>query len=142
MDRSRNSRITVYLVAIVFVVVGIGAVAAIAADRSELKDLVGTWVWHHMPTCAQCQPFTLTLVIAGASPDGRLRARCLTPKAPRGVPVQARATVTDGRVKVAFGLAGISYDLEYLKNLDSLRGPVDGFPIGANIDSATFLREK
>jgi hypothetical protein len=143
MGLHRKSRATACVAALAFVVLATGALSATADARSELQSLVGIRVWHHTPTgCMQCQPFTITPKIISVSPDGKMKARYQTPRAPNGVPVRPRATLAGGKIKLALQATGISYDPDYLKDIDSLRGPVVGFPTAAHVQGATFLREK
>ncbi len=138
----RKSRVTACLAVLAFVVGTIGALTATADDQSELKALVGKWVWNHKPTCTGCQPFTVTLSVASVSPDGRMTATYRSPAVPDGVPVRPRATITGGKIKVSLKVGKIDYDLDYVNRIDSLRGPVTGFGPMMQIRDATFQREK
>ena len=142
MSPYRKFRVTACLAALVFMLGPIVALTATADDQSELKALVGKWVWDHKPTCAGCQPFTVTLSVASVSPDGSMRATYRSPQALDGVSVKPRATITDGKIKVALKVGKLDYDLDYSKPIDSLRGPVTGFAPMAQIRDATFRREK
>lgn len=143
MGSYRKSRATARLGAMAFLVLVIAALTAAADDQLELKSLVGKWVWDHKPTgCVTCQPFTITLSITAVSPDGRMKATYQSPKAPNGVPAWPRATMTGGKINVVLKVGPIAYNLDYAKEIDSLRGPVDGFPPALQIRDATFLREK
>jgi hypothetical protein len=142
MGPYRRSRVTACLAALAFVVGAIGAVTATADDQSELKALVGKWVWDHKPTCAGCPPFTVTLSVASVSPNGGMTATYRSPAALDGVSVRPRATITDGKIKVALKIGKLNYNLDYVKGIDSLRGPVEGFAPTQQIRDATFRREK
>jgi hypothetical protein len=142
MSAYRKSRLTAYLAALAFVVGAIGALTATADDQSDLKALVGKWVWDHTPTCAGCQPFTVTLSIASVSPDGSMSATYRSPAALDGVSLRPRAKITDGKIKVALKAGQVDYNLDYVKGADSLRGPVSGFKPSLQIREATFRREK
>lgn len=48
----------------------------------------------------------------------------------------------DGKIKVALKVGSFDFDLEYVKGIESLRGPVSGFPPRVSIQAATFRREK
>jgi hypothetical protein len=142
MGLYRKSRVTACLAALAFVVGAIGALTATADDQSELKALVGEWVWNHKPTCTGCQPFTVTVIITSVSPDGRMMATYRSPAVPDGITVRPRATITDGKIKVALKVGKIDYNLDYVTRIDALRGPVDGFRPMMQIRDATFWREK
>ncbi len=142
MGPYRKCRVTACLAALAFVVGAIGALPATGDDQSELMALVAKWVWNHKPTCTGCQPFTVTLNITSISPDGRMTATYRSPAVPDGVSVRPRATITDGKIKVALKVGKIDYNLDYVKRIDSLRGPVDGFRPMLQIRDATFGREK
>ena len=138
----RKSRLTACVAALAFVVGAIGALTATADDQSELKTLVGKWVWDHKPTCLGCQPFTVTLTVASVSPDGGITATYRSPAAPDGVSVRPRATIKDGKIKVALKFGKLDYNLDHVKRTDSLRGPVTGFAPTLQIRDANFQREK
>jgi len=65
-----------------------------------------------------------------------------SPLVPDGVSVRPRATITGGKIKVALKVGKIDYNLDYVKGIDSFRGPVTGFAPSAQIREATFQREK
>jgi hypothetical protein len=65
-----------------------------------------------------------------------------SPAAPGGVSVRPRATIRDGKIKVALKFGKIDYNLDHVKRTDSLRGPVTGFAASAQIREANFQREK
>jgi hypothetical protein len=142
MGPYRKSRVTACLAALAFVAGAIGALTATADDQSELKALVGEWVWNHKPTCTGCQPFTVTLNVTSVSPDGRMTATYRSPAVADGVSVRPRATITDGKIKVALKIGNLDYNLDYMKRIESLRGPVDGFKPMMQIRDANFSREK
>jgi len=142
MGPYRKFRVTAWLAALGLVVGAIGPLTATADDQSELKALVGKWVWDHKPTCAGCQPFTVTLSITRVSPDGGMTATYRSPLVPDGVSVRPRATITGGKIKVALKVGKIDYNLDYVKGIDSFRGPVTGFAPSAQIREANFQREK
>ena len=88
------------------------------------------------------------LTITSASADGALSGTyqespaIRNPALASGVAVKPRATMTDGKIKVAFKAGRYDFDLEYVKGTESLRGPVSGFPPRQVIEAATFRREK
>jgi hypothetical protein len=130
--------------ACVYLVVGaLLAPTSANAQASDLSTLVGKWVWNQAATCATCPAFTAVLTIVGVSPDGGMSGTYQHPlQAPTGVPVRPRATMTDGKIKVAFKVGQVNFDLAYKKADDSLEGPVSGFPPRALIREANFHREK
>jgi len=131
------------LVCVFFVVGAFLAPTSAGAQASDLSALVGKWVWNQAATCATCPAFTAVLTIASVSPDGAMSGTYLHPlQAPTGVPVRPRATMTDGKIKVALKVGQVNFDLDYTKAAESLAGPVSGYPARALIREATFRREK
>ena len=131
----------VCLVSAFFVVAALVALAS-AADEPDLNALVGKWVWHQSAVCASCKPFTAVLTITGVSNDGTMMGTYensgFSRPGPR--PVKAIATVTNGKINVAFKFRTFGFDLNYLKGSDTLQGPVSGFM--SEIRDAEFHREK
>jgi hypothetical protein len=127
----------------VFLVVGAFlAPPSASAQAPDLGGLVGKWVWKQAATCATCPAFTAILTIASVSPDGAMSGTYQHPlQAPAGVPVRPRATMTDGKIKVALKVGQVNFDLDYKKTDDSLEGPVSGFPPRALLREANFHRE-
>jgi hypothetical protein len=128
----------------VFLVVGAFlAPTSAGAQASDFSTLVGKWVWKQAATCATCPAFTAILTIASVSPDGGMSGTYQSPfQAPTGMPVRPRATITDGKIKVALKVGQVNFDLDYKKADDSLEGPVSGYPPRALIREANFHREK
>lgn len=138
----KRRAVTACLATVAFLLGTVGALTAPADQQSDLKALVGEWVWDHSPACVGCRAFTVRLDIASVSPDGRMTATYRSPQVPDGVPVKPRATIADGKTRVAFNVGKLEFDLEYAKGLDSLRGPVRGFPPALQIREANFRRGK
>ena len=136
----------VFLLAMSFIAGAFVAPTASADEPSDFTALVGKWVWSQPATCGTCRAFTAVLTITSASADGALSGTYqqseANPGLLRGVAVKPRATMTDGKIKVAFKAGRYDFDLEYVKGTESLRGPVSGFPPRQVIEAATFRREK
>ena len=133
----------VCLVCVVFVVGRFLAPASAPAQPPDFGVVVGKWTWAQAATCAACPAFRAVLTITSVSPDGAMSGTYLHPlQTQTAVPVSPRATMVDGKIKVALKVGPLSYDLEYTKRDDSLAGPVAGYPARALIREATFQRDK
>lgn len=142
----RGARLKILALAVCLVsafVVEARVAPTFAADEPlDLNVLVGKWVWHQSAVCATCKPFTVVLIITRVFSDGTVAGTYEHSefRIPGPRPVKPSATVTNGKIKVAFKFMTFDFDLTYLKGSDSLRGPVSGF--APQIRDATFYREK
>ena len=139
----RRFAIVVCLVSVFFVAGSLLAPTSAPAQPPDFGVLVGKWTWAQAATCAACPAFRAVLTITSVSPDGAMSGTYLhSLKTQTAVPVRPRASMVDGKIKVALKVGPLSYDLEYTKRDDSLAGPVAGYPARALIREATFHRDK
>ncbi len=140
--KSKKLALAVCLVSAFFVGEALVAPTFAADEASDLNALVGKRVWHQSAVCGACKPFTVVLTITSVSTDGTMagayESSGFSTPGPR--PVKPIATVTNGKIKVAFKFRTFDFDLDYLKRSDTLKGPVSGFK--QEIREAEFHREK